>query len=117
MKKAISLVCLLVFLTAPSASALDFMQKSDPGEIVDALGNHWAGPFKAITVIAGSDSYGGKFLSLKLTGLSRWPYSYSEMDWFVMQAAVSSGKNVWLFMDANRTLWYYIALGQKPPGG
>ena len=112
MKKFILIVTML--LIASPLFAFEFMEKMDPGEIIDATGYHWAGPFKALSIMAAPDGNGRELVGIRITGFTRWPASPRKMDWHVMQAAISSGRAVWLYMNTGQTQWGYIAVGQKP---
>ena len=92
-----------------------FRDQTAISQMIDAAGYHWAGPFKALSILAASDEYGRQIVAVKITGMAGWPSSHRETDWPVMQTAITSNKAVWLWMNADRTQWCYIAVGQKPP--
>ena len=115
MKKILFLALLL---TASPLYAFEFMEKMDLGEMTSASGFYWAGPYKALYIVASHDNYGTEYVGIALNGGIRGIASYRKMDWFVMQVAIAAGKNVWLYViDSVPNQWGYIAVGQKPPSG
>ena len=114
MKRILFLIVLLTASASP-LFAFEFIEKTNPGEMIDAAGYHWAGPFKALSIMAAQDNAGQELIGIRLAGLTIWPASSRKMDWSVMQAAFTSGRAVWLWMNADRSGWFYIAVGMKPP--
>ncbi len=109
------LIAILVLLLIPLFASAEFIEKSDSNRIMESDSLYWADPYKARNMIAYMASDNIEKIAITLTpnyGIT----SRSAADWFVMQAAIAAGKNVWLYkIPGEPNGWYCIAVGQDPP--